>query len=149
MSFRCTCFSWIHKANPHWDSTRDCEVHIWNTPNIHASVTLKGHTQFAPICGDNGDTQFVPILCPRKCLTIMKELLKRSALEEAERHHGARGVHSVLEFWELNDPQLVIQQSRIDYQWERKNLFAQSVLKDTSFKVYAKQNICVHQQWHS
>lgn len=72
-----------------------------------------------------------------------------SALEEAERHGGERGAHSVLRVLSAQQP--TVNNSAIvnRYQWESKDFLAQSVLKDTAFKMYAKQNSRVHKQWHS
>lgn len=71
-----------------------------------------------------------------------------SAMEVAERHHGARGVPSALEFWGPDDPRLIIWQSWISSSGkERASLFGSA--KGYITQNVCKQNICVHKQQYS
>lgn len=68
-------------------------------------------------------TRNCPTLVPRQVHCYSQGIACKfiSARGVAEAHHGARGVRSAFEFWELNDPQWIIQQSGISISGKGRN----------------------------
>lgn len=102
------------------------------TANIHATLTPKKHVRAAMckfqascnllLCWLLARNSPIPILCPCKCLATMKVL--KVLLWKKQRNTMEQEAY--LEFWELNGPQLIIQQSRIDISGkERTSLLSQ------------------------